>query len=378
MIQVLQVKILNTVTTWLSRVSHLTCGVGEINNTPLCIVIWSYQSYLGSILVRCIFEPVLIMQQQCYVALGGPSPGLYDSPPPLKYDRILPITIKALLDIVDLLEDLVELFPEGARPDQMAKIIEHSGKILEVSEEIKSKIYCVLDGKTALGRVRMIFITDNFKTPLMGYLFREVQSFLNNGNTWKRETSLRQGLLYMLQNIQGAEPYIPITPPKPSASSTSSHRRNSSIPPPSGSRQATPTPPSLSTSGPLPSGSEITSLPNMRGAHERPPEDWLHLPVVWPTKAFPQWPSLPTTDPFFNVKIMEHESFLNHYIYKAQSVSKGKGRDSFRMPESQSTRFSSQGKGRARSQTLDSDSSAELQLEERVSRLEERFDSLGI
>ncbi|SJL04195.1 uncharacterized protein ARMOST_07555 [Armillaria ostoyae] len=140
------------------------------------------------------------MQRQCYVALGGPSPGLYDSPPPLEYDRILPITIKVPLDIVDLLEDLVELFPEGARPDQMAKIIEHSGKILEVSDEIKSKIYCVLDRKTALGR----------RTPLTGYLFREVQSFLDNGNTWKRETSLRQGLLYMLQNIQGAEPYIPM------------------------------------------------------------------------------------------------------------------------------------------------------------------------
>lgn len=45
----------------------------------------------------------------------------------------------------------------------MAKIIERSDKVSEVSDQIKSKIYCVLDGKTVFGNVRMIFITDNFK-----------------------------------------------------------------------------------------------------------------------------------------------------------------------------------------------------------------------
>lgn len=83
--------------------------------------------------------------------------------PRLEYDRILPITIKAPPDIADLLADLVGLFPERARPDQMAKIIECSDKVSEVSDQIKSKIYCVLDGKTVFGNVRMIFITDNFK-----------------------------------------------------------------------------------------------------------------------------------------------------------------------------------------------------------------------
>ncbi len=66
-------------------------------------------------------------------------------------------------DVVDLLEELVGLFSERMLPDQMASIIEHSDKVAEVSSVIKSKIYCVLDGKMALGRVRMMFITDNFK-----------------------------------------------------------------------------------------------------------------------------------------------------------------------------------------------------------------------
>ncbi|KAK0493998.1 hypothetical protein EDD18DRAFT_1107506 [Armillaria luteobubalina] len=140
--------------------------------------------------------------QQHYVALGGPHAGLYDS-------LILPITIKAGPDNADLLADLVELFPEHAHPNQMARIIERSDKVGEVSNQIKSKIYCMLDGKTAFRKVRMIFVTNNFK---------EVKSFLNNGNTWKQETSLCKGLLYMLQNFQGAEPYIPITPPEPNIS----------------------------------------------------------------------------------------------------------------------------------------------------------------
>ncbi|KAK0468960.1 hypothetical protein IW261DRAFT_1573270 [Armillaria novae-zelandiae] len=249
---------------------------------------------------------VLIMQRQRYVALGGPHAGLYDSPPPLDYDRILPIAIKAGPDIADLLADLVELFPKHARPDQMARIIEHSDKVGEVSNKIKSKIYCVLDGKTAFGNVRMMFVTDNFK---------EVESFLNNGNTWKRETSLCKGLLYMLQDIQGAEPYVPITPPKPSAT-LQAHTDGS--------------PPSLqlripSQPAPTPSSSSTTTGP---------------MP--------------------------------------AQSTSKEKGRETFRTPESQSTQSSSKGKGRERSQTPDSDSEVDLELEERVSRLEERFDSLGL
>ncbi|KAK0471796.1 hypothetical protein IW261DRAFT_1424882 [Armillaria novae-zelandiae] len=183
---------------------------------------------------------VLIMQRQHYVALGGPHAGLYDSLPPLDYDRILPIAIKAGPDIADLLADLVELFPKHTRPDQMARIIEHSDKVGEVSNKIKSKIYCVLDGKMAFGNVRMMFITDNFK---------EVESFLNNGNTWKRETSLHKGLLYMLQDIQGAE----LTPPKPSAIS---YRRKPSISPALDSCRPAPTPSSSSTTtGPMPTQS---------------------------------------------------------------------------------------------------------------------------
>ncbi|KAK0468508.1 hypothetical protein IW261DRAFT_1426336 [Armillaria novae-zelandiae] len=264
----------------------------SITNTPPCNVIWSYLSHpikqplpTSVISAAALKKLVLIMQRQRYVALGGPHAGLYDSPPPLDYDRILPIAIKAGPDIADLLADLVELFPKHARPDQMARIIEHSDKVGEVSNEIKSKIYCVLDGKTAFGNVRMMFVTDNFK---------EVESFLNNGNTWKRETSLHKGLLYMLQDIQGAEPYVPIP--------SGSYRRKPSISPASDSRQPAPTPSSSSTTtGSMPSGSEITSLPNMQEAHEKPWEDCLHLPVVWPTKAFAQWPSLSTTESVFGI-----------------------------------------------------------------------------
>ncbi|KAK0220294.1 hypothetical protein IW262DRAFT_1461562 [Armillaria fumosa] len=214
------------------------------------------------------------MQRQRYVALGGPYPGLYDSPPPLDYDRILPIVIKAGPDIADLLADLVELFPMNARPDQMARIIERSDKVGEVSNEIKSKVYCVLDGKTAFGNVRMMFVTNNFK---------DVESFLNNGNAWKREASFRKGLLYMLQDIRGAKPYLPITPPKPSASRPSgSYRQEPSDPLTSDSCQPTSTPLSSSTIGPM----------------------------------------------------------------SAQSASKGKDRGTFRTAESQSTQSSSKGKGR--------------------------------
>ncbi|KAK0495733.1 hypothetical protein EDD18DRAFT_1106322 [Armillaria luteobubalina] len=120
---------------------------------------------------------------------------LCSSCPPLDYNRILPITIKAGLDNADLLADLIVLFPEHTCPDQMARIIEHSDKVGEVSNQIKSKIYCMLDRKTAFGKVRMIFVTNNFK---------KVESFLNNGNTWKQETSLHKGLLYMLQNFQAS------------------------------------------------------------------------------------------------------------------------------------------------------------------------------
>ncbi|KAK0489833.1 hypothetical protein EDD18DRAFT_1109968 [Armillaria luteobubalina] len=283
-------------------------------------VISVYPSYLGSsrILSHNIYlllsrlwphsKLVIIMQRQRYVALGGPHAGLYDS-------LILPITIKAGPDNADLLADLVELFPEHARPDQMARIIERSDKVGEVSNQIKSKIYCVLDGKTAFGKVRMIFVTDNFK---------EVESFLNNGNTWKRETSLCKGLLYMLQNFQGAEP----TPPEPNISS---YRQKSSVPQTSDSRQPTSTPSSTSTTEPMPA---------------------LH-----------------------NGQVCQPQ---NQPSVSAQSALKGKGRGTFRTSESQSTRSSSKGKGRERSRTPDLDSEVDLELEERVSRLEERLNSLGL
>ncbi|SJL11843.1 uncharacterized protein ARMOST_15254 [Armillaria ostoyae] len=315
------------------------------------------------------------MQRQRYVALGGPSTGLHDTPPPLDYDRILPITIKAMPDVVDLLEELVGLFPEHMLPDQMASIIKRSDKVAKISNEIKSKIYCVLDRKTALGRIRMMFITDNFK---------EVVSFLHNGNHWKREPSLRDGLLYMLKDIQGGEPYVPITPPKPSASSSNGYRWEHSASSTWSSRQPTldPTLSSSSTSLPMPqytghsslSASKSTTMANsgQKVHHCRTCGERMKghgkIPCIC------QWCGRPKLS--HNGKVCQPQAPFS--AARALSASKGKGRETFQTPESQSIQSSSKGKERVRSESPDSDSEVGLELEERVTRLEELFHSFMI
>ncbi|KAK0496325.1 hypothetical protein EDD18DRAFT_1105475 [Armillaria luteobubalina] len=290
----------------------------------------------------------------------------------------------------------------NAHPDQMVRIIKHSDKVSEVSNEIKSKVYCVLDGKTAFRNVRMIFVTDNFNESLMvPGLFREVESFLNNGNTWKQEASFCKGLLYMLQDIRGAEPYLPITPPKPSASRygsdlspatiddrlklsfrpLGSYRWKPSVPLTLDSRQPTSTPLSSSTIGPMlgiqrhishsqvssSSASTITRrLPHYRMCGKGMKG---HGKIV----CICQWCGRPK--PLHNGQVCQPQKQPS---ISAQSTSKGKDQGTFRMAEGQSTQSSSKGKGRERSRTPDPDSRADLELEEHVSRLEERLDYLGL
>ncbi|KAK0474489.1 hypothetical protein EDD18DRAFT_1116506 [Armillaria luteobubalina] len=311
------------------------------------------QSYLSHLITQHL--PTSVVSAAAFKA------GYHHAATALCSSWILPITIKAGPDNADLLADLVELFPEHARPDQMARIIERSDKVGEVSNQIKSKFYCVLDGKTAFGKVRMIFVTDNFK---------EVESFLNNGNTWKRETSLHKGLLYMLQNFQGAEPYVPITPPEPNIT-LQAHTDGS--------------PPSLKLR-------ILVSQPQHLRLHQL-----LNPCLTSPDQRLPhcrmcgkrmkgrnkiacicQWCCRPKA--LHNGQVCQPQ---NQPLVSAQSAPKGKGQGTFQMPESQScfylqTQSSSKGKGRERSQTPDLDSEVDLELEEHISRLEEQLNSLGL